>query len=142
MWIVSRIDFHSVGPGGLLRNTDIMMVDDALHIDYSPYWNDHGVWNRHKILETRHNYFGYLFVQVFRMGDVAGQPIVTRLIVVPYWWLVIPTGILPFLWLVAHYPALLRRFGQFPEGHCASCGYDLRASTHRCPECGAPIKNK
>ena len=34
------------------------------------------------------------------------------------------------VWLIA------RRKGHEP-GHCRRCGYDLRASPDRCPECGA-----
>jgi hypothetical protein len=31
----------------------------------------------------------------------------------------------------------LRKYrSRFAPGHCAGCGYDMRASPERCPECG------
>jgi len=47
---------------------------------------------------------------------------------VPYWLLTAALG--------APTVALLRRRRKRVEGVCATCGYDLRATPDRCPECG------
>jgi hypothetical protein len=41
-------------------------------------------------------------------------------------------GILPATWSVRR----LRTRGRRPRGSCVRCGYDLRATPDRCPECG------
>jgi hypothetical protein len=48
---------------------------------------------------------------------------------VPHWFLIALTGITPAFWLVA-------RTRRPPKGICSTCGYDLRATPERCPECG------
>jgi hypothetical protein len=56
-------------------------------------------------------------------------------VVIPSWFLTLLFGALPgtiaFRWIRG-----VRRRG---EGFCSVCGYDLRASTTRCPECGTAI---
>ncbi len=54
---------------------------------------------------------------------------------VPYWALCVPLSILPLFRIIGY----LRWRKRSKRGLCLSCGYDLRASTHRCPECGAEI---
>lgn len=67
--------------------------------------------------------FGY-YHQITHSGlmDSAG-------FILPYWFPVLLFAILPALWLLS-----LRR--RFPKGACQRCGYDLRATSARCPECG------
>ena len=55
-----------------------------------------------------------------------------RFIGVPYWAPATHTALLPAAWLTRHLRARRRRAGRF----CPQCGYDLRASPERCPECG------
>lgn len=50
----------------------------------------------------------------------------------PHWILLIPGTVIVFRKLAWHRRILAR----LSVGHCPSCGYDLRATPDRCPECG------
>jgi hypothetical protein len=56
-------------------------------------------------------------------------------VIVPYWSIVIVTGLVALLAIWRHRRAKRREF----HGSCLSCGYDLRFSRDRCPECGSLI---
>ena len=53
-------------------------------------------------------------------------------VMVPYWLLILLTAVLPTIWLVL----ILRHRRRVRAGACLNCGYDLRATPDRCPECG------
>ena len=52
---------------------------------------------------------------------------------------VLVVGALPALWL-RRVARRRRRQIRIERGLCLCCGYDLRASTDRCPECGEPVR--
>lgn len=55
----------------------------------------------------------------------------------PYWFVSASAFLLPVLWLsrrVRRHRRLAR------QGHCPTCGYDIRATPHRCPECGSLVR--
>jgi len=58
------------------------------------------------------------------------------------WFVSLGLAILPVWWAIA----FIRRRRIVPEGCCTVCGYDLRATPDRCPECGTvpakPVENK
>jgi len=59
-----------------------------------------------------------------------------QMIVLPLPLLTAITATGPLLWLL-----LYRRRQRLLIGHCTQCGYDLRASGNRCPECGMISKD-
>jgi len=69
----------------------------------------------------------------FGSGDIPGHYLIQ--IIVPYWSLA-ALGALPSLALIVKH-AQRRRL--LAKNLCPACGYDLRASAERCPECGRPI---
>ncbi len=54
-------------------------------------------------------------------------------VAVPHWLLAGSLALPPLAW--CH--RLWRRYRRRSAGSCVECGYDLRASLERCPECGA-----
>ena len=74
----------------------------------------------------RHESFGFEWTGLDFKSGMPG------FIAIPYWAIAIPLAAL-CVW------AILRRRSQRPRllpGHCRACGYDLRGSGGRCPECG------
>jgi hypothetical protein len=54
----------------------------------------------------------------------------------PWWAITATLAGMPLIWLAAFVRRALRRRQRQSRGLCRVCGYDLRASGGRCPECG------
>ena len=63
---------------------------------------------------------------------------VSYVLIFPYWsavtLLAMPTAL-----VILTVVRVRRRYWRLRHGYCADCGYDLRASPERCPECGTPV---
>ncbi len=73
-----------------------------------------------------------LYYSPFDQADPLGS---AWMVQVPYWLLCIPIAIVIFRRLRRARTRSIRR----RRGLCLSCGYDLRATTVRCPECGTQM---
>jgi hypothetical protein len=74
--------------------------------------------------------FGFAFVNLHNR-------IVYHAVGIPHWFLAVLLAVLPALYL----RTILRSRKRDRKGLCPVCGYDLRATPDRCPECGtAPAR--
>ena len=101
-----------------------------------------GAWSRPDESPTppsrirKRSRLGFALVRTSRSSPPHGPPALTfsqMHVLVPHWFLVALMAIIPPWWLYVKARARHRR----RRGRCLGCGYDLRATPGRCPECGA-----
>lgn len=157
LWVASWIDGLTVASGQILvfhtydpAGNFVLVERDWQHRSTAGTWRMLSrsnnrfherfgfAWGSGKFNDTR-------FVPGYRSP---GMPVMTGsiqyisiqydLIGIPLWAAFVLLAFLPALWVYRQ--SRNRRRGS--AGCCQSCGYDLRASTDRCPECGTPIPSK
>ncbi len=57
----------------------------------------------------------------------------------PFWSLAASAAVMPAGLTMLRLRSGVRARGRKMGGHCAACGYDLRATRERCPECGVAV---
>jgi hypothetical protein len=90
---------------------------------------------RDELLDSGRDVFG------FGLVSHAGSPPGSRflLVRVPYWAIAWILAFCAFRKSTYAFGRRVRAYRRSMRGYCANCGYDLRASRERCPECGEPI---
>ena len=142
--LTGRVKYNSGGLRFLRLNLEVNSGIDGIlpanHIERFKYDQTGG---RHYELGQdviRTPYAEYMEINHFKVPPtVEGGGIVARSsggiweVRVPHWLAAAACAALPLLWVVVRVGGRRSR----RPGVCRGCGYDLRASPERCPECGA-----
>ena len=137
-----HIGVNTTQEWGLDHGRFFLITEHFFQPDRKRRWFHHSAWGAPGPPEYRYWSDFYVHDDVQPLIEFAGfiiaarhpeDPIrVERLIVVPLWAICIPFACLPLRWLITRRQC--QRLRQ--PGRCSKCGYDLRATPDRCPECG------
>jgi hypothetical protein len=118
---------------GRLRISRILLLDESR---YAPPWYAHTSYPpRSDPPTTRFPTTLRNLGFAWEKTSAAGQHDTTMLIV-PLWLPACLAALLPLRWRALH--VRWRADRRIRAGQCPRCGYDLRATPDRCPECGKP----
>ncbi|HEY7088039.1 MAG TPA: hypothetical protein VH518_08120 [Tepidisphaeraceae bacterium] len=124
-----RRDDEWIGPSGKAGGAQYYMLPMHVSVHHGRSFPFVGSDRVTPLMDVAAQRFGQL-------SQVLKTPCHYWLLFAPGWYLMAITGVLPALWLCLEVPRILRRRRRARAGHCLVCGYDLRASPERCPECG------
>jgi hypothetical protein len=84
------------------------------------------------------HYIGCTGIRLFWFTDSLQPPIPSQfgMFEISFWWILSATLLLPLAWAAK----TLARNHKRLAGICTTCGYDLRATPDRCPECGKVVE--
>jgi hypothetical protein len=102
------------------------------HVSYPTPASEPGLWGEVRALDRRGGWLRRLGIASARTSYHADGKQVWRALYVPHWLLAAPLLLAP----LERLRRTLRSRRRRRAGLCAHCGYDLRVTPGRCPECG------
>jgi len=103
------------------------------------FWNDHG-WPLNMFIVAAYDSAGFAFLWLNydpTPGHLGHRGVA---ICVPIWFAAMISAALPLAWIGRRHRSMRRQRRQTLR-LCESCGYDMRATPDRCPECGEYVEN-
>jgi hypothetical protein len=97
-------------------------------------WSDLDLSDSDRLREELHDKANHQFSR-FNFSAAVGNEF--TIISVPFWFIAIVSAVPLAMWTRGH----VRRRHRRTSGLCLDCGYDLRATSDRCPECGAAVSD-